>query len=110
MVTWTWGGTMSGNWATGMRSMASAPAMVMMIAMTTARRGRLTKTAEIMGSGPFYRAMSGQAGAAQTRLWSKAGALRGHGGGRADGGGGDDGAGADALDAVDDDGFALFQA
>ena len=43
---------MSGNCATGMRVSASAPAIEMMIAMTMARRGRSTKTEEIMkGSG-----------------------------------------------------------
>ena len=40
---------MSGNCATGMRSIASAPAIVMTIAMTIASRGRAMKTAEIIG-------------------------------------------------------------
>src|SRR6478735_9129404 len=48
----TCGGTMSGNCATGIVSNASAPAMVMTNAITIARRGRSTKTAEIMGSCP----------------------------------------------------------
>src|SRR6516225_12021755 len=38
---------MSGNWATGMRVSAISPAIVMTRAMTTARRGRSTKIAEI---------------------------------------------------------------
>src|SRR6185437_5711207 len=42
------GGTMSGNCATGMRVIAIAPAMVMTMAMTMARRGRAMKTLEIM--------------------------------------------------------------
>ena len=40
---------MSGNCATGMRSIASAPASVITIAMTMASRGRSTKTEEIIG-------------------------------------------------------------
>src|SRR5580704_16122184 len=43
---------MSGNWATGMRVSASAPTIVMTIAMTAASRGRSTKIAEIIGSPP----------------------------------------------------------
>ncbi len=39
---------MSGNCATGMRVIASAPAMVMTIAMTIASRGRRMKTEEII--------------------------------------------------------------
>src|ERR1700731_18283 len=39
---------MSGNWATGMRVSANRPAIVMIIAMTTASRGRSTKMAEII--------------------------------------------------------------
>ena len=46
-VTWTCGGTMSGNCATGMRVNAIRPAIVMTSAMTTASRGRSTKIAEI---------------------------------------------------------------
>src|SRR5579859_506856 len=44
----TWGGTMSGNCATGIRNIESAPASVIRMAMTIARRGRSTKTAEII--------------------------------------------------------------
>ena len=68
-VTWTCGGTMSGNCATGMRSSASAPAIVMMIAMTIASRGRSTKTAEIMrarqvrGAWAAHRSAAASAGA-----------------------------------------------
>src|SRR5713226_3035067 len=51
-VTVTCGGTISGNCATGMCVAASAPAMEMTNAMTIARRGRSTKTAEIMGFCP----------------------------------------------------------
>src|ERR1700730_18488736 len=43
---------MSGNWATGMRVSATAPTIVMTIAMTAASRGRSTKIAEIIGSPP----------------------------------------------------------
>ena len=43
---------MSGNCATGMRNIASAPAMVITIAMTIASRGRSTKTEEIMDQWP----------------------------------------------------------
>jgi hypothetical protein len=39
---------MSGNCATGMRVMASAPAIVVTMAITTASRGRRMKTAEII--------------------------------------------------------------
>src|ERR1700736_988746 len=39
---------MSGNCETGIRRIAKAPAIVMTIAMTMARRGRSTKTDEIM--------------------------------------------------------------
>src|SRR6185312_6470341 len=46
------GGTMSGNCATGMRVSAMAPAMVMTMAMTMARRGRRIKTAEIIARRP----------------------------------------------------------
>src|SRR3954454_15164286 len=55
-VTCTCGGTMSGSCATGMRSIASAPAIVMTTATTTARRGRSTKMAEIMAflPPPFF--------------------------------------------------------
>ena len=42
---------MSGSCATGMRSIDSAPASVMTIAMTIASRGRRMKTAEIIGYG-----------------------------------------------------------
>ena len=48
-MTCTCGGTMSGNCATGMRVIASRPASVITIAMTIARRGRSTKTDEIIG-------------------------------------------------------------
>src|ERR1700722_16699120 len=44
----TCGGTMSGNCATGMRNSDRTPASVIRIAMTIARRGRSTKTAEII--------------------------------------------------------------
>ena len=37
---------MSGNWAPGMRNRAISPASVIMTAMTTANRGRSTKTEE----------------------------------------------------------------
>ncbi len=41
---------MSGNCATGMTPMAMAPARVMTMAMTNARRGRSMKMAENMGA------------------------------------------------------------
>src|SRR5215218_5548093 len=47
-VTSTCGGTMSGNCATGICSSEIAPAITVTTAMTTARRGRSTKTLEIM--------------------------------------------------------------
>ena len=56
VLTWTWGGTMSGNWATGRRVQAIRPARVVMMAMTTARRGRSTKMAESMGSAGLFNA------------------------------------------------------
>src|SRR6516165_9527039 len=46
---------MSGNCATGMRVSAINPAIVMTNAMTTARRGRSTKIAEITGLPPGRR-------------------------------------------------------
>src|SRR3974390_1531472 len=48
----TWGGTMSGYWATGNANSASTPAIVVTMAMTTASRGRSTKMADSTGSGP----------------------------------------------------------
>src|ERR1700722_4857546 len=84
----TWGGTMSGNCATGMRSIESAPASVIRMAMTIARRGRSTKTAEII------------------RLLSR---LRCRRRGRS-GAGRHLNSGAHALDAVNDDCLALAQA
>src|SRR3981189_1930098 len=51
-VTVPCGGTIAGNCATGIFAAASAPAMEIMNAMTIARRGRSTKTAEIMGFCP----------------------------------------------------------
>src|SRR3954469_10992086 len=45
-VTWICGGTMSGNWATGNRPMATSPPRTVTIAMTMATMGRLTKKAD----------------------------------------------------------------
>ena len=47
-LTSTTGGTMSGNWATGMALSAISPASVMTIEMTIASRGRSMKVAEII--------------------------------------------------------------
>src|SRR5262245_15577033 len=52
VVTSTWGGTMSGSCATGMRNRDSNPPSVMTIEMTIASRGRSMKTEEIMASAP----------------------------------------------------------
>src|SRR5215218_749806 len=49
-VTSTCGGTMSGNCATGICSSDIAPAITVTMAMTMARRGRSTKTFDIMAS------------------------------------------------------------
>ena len=46
--TLTWGGTMSGNCATGMTDSAMRPAIEMTMEMTKASRGRRMNTAEIM--------------------------------------------------------------
>src|SRR5215831_13238006 len=46
VVTETWGGTMSGYCAIGIEYSASAPAIVVTMAMTMASRGRSTKTEE----------------------------------------------------------------
>src|SRR5271166_2921605 len=51
-VTSTWGGTISGSCATGIRVSAKRPPSAMTIAMTIARRGRSMKTDEIMASAP----------------------------------------------------------
>ena len=50
VVTETWGGTISGYCAIGMEYSANAPAIVVTIAMTMARRGRSTKIDESMES------------------------------------------------------------
>ena len=46
---------MSGYWATGIARYAKAPAIVVTIAMTIARRGRSTKIAENIASAPVGR-------------------------------------------------------
>src|SRR4029077_501313 len=51
-VSVTWGGTISGNWATGIWVMAMRPAGVMTREMTKASRGRSMKIAEITLSTP----------------------------------------------------------
>src|SRR3954454_5838831 len=55
VVTETCGGTMSGYCATGIAMKASAPAIVVITAMTIASRGRSTKIADSMGSAPVDR-------------------------------------------------------
>src|SRR6476659_6056150 len=55
VVTDTCGGTISGYCATGIAMKASAPAIVVITAMTIASRGRSTKIADIMGSAPVDR-------------------------------------------------------
>src|SRR5215471_6997930 len=52
VVTSTWGGTMSGSCATGIRKRARSPPSVMTIEITIASRGRSMKTEEIMASAP----------------------------------------------------------
>src|SRR5262249_15624771 len=52
VVTSTWGGTMSGSCATGIRKSAKSPPSVMTIEMTIASRGRSMNTDEIMFSAP----------------------------------------------------------
>ena len=58
---------MSGNCATGMRSIDSAPAIVITIAMTIARRGRSTKTEEIIAQCPAVSVRRAAAAAARRR-------------------------------------------
>src|SRR5208283_4648345 len=81
---------MSGNWETGMRSRASTPAKVKRTAMTTASRGRSTKTPEII-----------------LRLSARRRRNQGLRAGRA---GVHFNAGADALDAIGDNHLAFRQA
>ena len=64
VVTETCGGTMSGSWETGMRSIASAPASAVTIAMTIAKRGRSTKMAENTRLQPRAGVVCGAGGAA----------------------------------------------
>src|SRR6476469_5225223 len=52
VVTETWGGTISGYCAIGIEYSASAPAIVVTMAMTMASRGRSTKTEESIESTP----------------------------------------------------------
>src|SRR5947209_11816335 len=52
VVTDTCGGTMSGYFATCRAMKASAPAIVVITAITIASRGRSTKIADSMGSAP----------------------------------------------------------
>src|SRR5262249_32667960 len=52
VVTSTWGGTMSGSCAIGIRARARSPPKVMTIEMTIASRGRSMKTEEIILSAP----------------------------------------------------------
>src|SRR5216683_4333875 len=52
VVTETWGGTISGYCAIGIENSATAPAMVVTIAMTIASRGRSTNMAESIGLAP----------------------------------------------------------
>ena len=42
-LTWTVGGVMGGNWATGSKGTQMAPARVMTMAITEAKMGRLMK-------------------------------------------------------------------
>ena len=56
-----------------MRSIASAPAMVMTMAMTIASRGRSTKTAEIMAQCPQFRPTAASGRAREDRSVSVAG-------------------------------------
>src|SRR6516164_2702868 len=50
VVTWTWGGTISGYCASGMTNSDTSPAIVVIKAMTMANRGRSTKIADSIGS------------------------------------------------------------
>src|SRR5690606_4325766 len=43
VVTWIWGGTISGYWAIGSRLKATIPKIIMTIEITIATMGRLTK-------------------------------------------------------------------
>src|SRR3984893_185433 len=52
VVTETWGGTISGYCAIGIENSATAPAMVVTMAMTIASRGRSTNMAESIGLAP----------------------------------------------------------
>src|SRR3546814_6930767 len=61
-VTETCGGTISGNWATGMREMAMIPASVMTTAITIASRGRSKKMDEGMAHSLRAAAAAGTAG------------------------------------------------
>src|SRR6516164_3613595 len=49
VVTWTWGGTMSGYCASGMTNSDTSPAIVVIKAITMANRGRSTKIADSIG-------------------------------------------------------------
>src|SRR4051794_10148234 len=83
---------MSGNCATGMRSMPIRPAIAVTMAMTIARRGRSTKTAEIIGSALRLR------GHGRSSRWC------------AHRGGVDGDAGADSLEPLGDDDVAIGEA
>src|SRR5262249_24917340 len=61
-VTWTWGGTISGSCATGIRVSAKRPPRAMTIAITIARRGRSMKTEETMFSAPAHDGRDGRRG------------------------------------------------
>ncbi len=89
---------MSGNCATGMRSIDSTPASVMTMAMTIASRGRSTKTPEITRVRPRRCRPS----SSLRRPRAEAGHRRGWAGA-------DQGAGAHALQALDDHPLALLQ-
>ena len=55
MVTSTWGGTISGSCAIGIRVRARSPPSVMTIEITIASRGRLMKKEEIIGVSSGWR-------------------------------------------------------
>src|SRR6266851_3379564 len=95
---------MSGNCATGMRVSAIAPAMVMTMAMTMARRGRVMKTPEIMARSSSAGARRRRGRAAGGRAW-RAGCRRLDAGGA----GRDRLSRAHALDALDDDALAFAE-